>query len=114
MAEITGREAISLAAERGLTLRAHADPTGAPGRDVTADEAREICEEDPSLVYAVVGTETIETEEHRRAYAAEQLSRELADRGEDMPEAGPERRVAVEAWLGEHPEVLVGARVSAS
>lgn len=53
----------------------------------------------------------IATEEHRRVYAAEQLSVELADRGEDIPEAGEERRQAVDEWLDEHPEVVVGAEV---
>lgn len=56
-------------------------------------------------------TERIETEEHRRTYAAERLSVELADRNEDMPEPGAARREAVDAWLAEHPEVGVGADV---
>lgn len=53
----------------------------------------------------------IETEEHRRVFAAERLSQELADRNEDLPEPGPERRAAVEEWLVDHPEVVVGAKL---
>ncbi len=56
-------------------------------------------------------TTTIETEEHRRTYAAERLSVELADRNEDMPEPGDARREAVDTWLADHPEVFVGAPV---
>ena len=58
-----------------------------------------------------VKTEKISTEHHRRVYAAERLSRELADRNEDLPEAGPAREAAVGEWLDEHPGIVVGAEV---
>jgi len=57
-------------------------------------------------------SDRIATEHHRRVYAAERLSRELADRDEDLPEVGEARDAAVDEWLEEHPEVIVGAEVS--
>jgi hypothetical protein len=53
--------------------------------------------------------ELIESEEHRHVYAAERLSEVVCD---EMPEPGPERVAAVEAWLADHPEVVVGAKVA--
>ena len=47
---ITGRTAITAAQIFGLQLRKHADPIEG-AREVTADEARRICAEDPALVY---------------------------------------------------------------
>lgn len=50
--------------------------------------------------------ERIETEAHRHVYAAERLSEELDEMPEDLA-------AAVEAWLADHPEVVVGAEVGA-
>ncbi len=50
----------------------------------------------------------IETEEHRRTYAAECLSVDCADR-EDMPEMGDDRRAAVDEYLETHTWIVVGA-----
>lgn len=55
-------------------------------------------------------TERIENEGHRHVYATEQLSYELADRDEPMPE-GEALKEAVDAWLAENPDVVVGATV---
>ena len=46
-----GLVAIRLAERHSAQLRAYADPTGAIDREVMVDEAREIAEEDPALVY---------------------------------------------------------------
>lgn len=55
--------------------------------------------------------EHIRNEEHRRVYAEERLSVDLADRGEDMPCPGEGRQEAVDEWLAEHPEIVVGREV---
>lgn len=48
---LTGHDAIAYAAEHGLTLRKHADPTEGAREGLSVEEAREIAAEDPSLVW---------------------------------------------------------------
>lgn len=48
---ITGLTAILVAQRLGLPLRKRADPTEGARDGLTADEARAICRQDPSLIY---------------------------------------------------------------
>lgn len=48
---LTGMDAIRERLSTGAVLRAHADPTGASDREISDDEAADLCEQDPSLVY---------------------------------------------------------------
>lgn len=50
---LTGHDAIRYAAERGLKVHKHADPTEG-ARDVDTDEAKTIAQEDPSLLWIEV------------------------------------------------------------
>lgn len=70
--EIIGRDAIKLAETTRATLRAHADPTGAVDREVTIEEAREIADEDPALVYVLI-ERAPETAAHQAHLAAARL-----------------------------------------
>ncbi|MDX9709958.1 MAG: hypothetical protein RBT64_10440 [Trichloromonas sp.] len=51
MKKLTGTEAIKYAEVNGLTLSKHTDPTEEARTGLTAEEAREIAKEDPSLIH---------------------------------------------------------------
>lgn len=51
---ITGFAAIEYAEEHGLTLGKYTDPTEEAREGLSVDEAREIADEDPSLIYVTV------------------------------------------------------------
>lgn len=54
---LEGREAIAYAAEHGLTLAKHADAVEDGREGLTVDEATEIADEDPSLIYILAAEE---------------------------------------------------------
>ena len=54
MTTYTGIEAIEIAEEAGATLNKHADPVEDARTGLSIDEAREIAQEDPSLIWVEV------------------------------------------------------------
>lgn len=51
MSKLTGQEAIDYAAESGLKLNKHTDPTEEARDDVAINEAEDIIREDPNLIW---------------------------------------------------------------
>lgn len=53
--KLKGWEAIEYAEANNLNLSKYADPTEGAREDLTAEEAREVAQEDPSLIYLDMG-----------------------------------------------------------